>query len=142
MRQYLVVAHRTLGGAHLMEHLHHLREEDPYARFHLVVPRRHKSVGPSPEADEIAAAEAVLDEVLERMASMGMGATGHVGDANPVLAAGDAVRRLGEGNVTAIIVSTLPRRTSAWIRGDVPDRIARDWPMLAVTHVLAEDALV
>lgn len=142
MRQYLVVAHRTLGGAHLMEHLHHLREEDPYCRFHLVVPRRHKPVGPSLEVDEIIEAQAVLDTVLERMATMGIGSTGHVGDPNPVLAVGDAIRRIGVEAVTGVIVSTLPKRTSAWIRGDVPDRIAKAWPLLPVTHVLAEDALV
>ena len=142
MRHYLVIAHRTLGGAHLMDHLHHLREEDPYCRFHLVVPRRHKSAGPSLEVDEIIEAQAVLDTVLEHMAAMGMGSTGHVGDPNPVLAAGDAIRRIGIENVTAVIVSTLPRRTSAWIRGDVPARIAKAWPLVPVTHVIAEDALV
>lgn len=142
MRQYLVVAHRTLGGAHLMDHLHHLREEDPYCRFHLVVPRRHKPVGPSLAVDEILEAQAVLDEVMDRMASMGIGTTGHVGDPNPVLAAADAIRRIGEENVTAVVVSTLPRRTSVWIRGDVPGRIAKQWPLVPVTHVLAEDALV
>ena len=115
MRRYLVVAHRTLGGAHLMEHLHHLREEDPYCRFHLLVPRHHTG-GARYEADEKEAAQAVLDEMLDRMAAMGMGATGDIGDANAVLAVEDAIRREGEGNITAIVVSTLPRRTSAWLR--------------------------
>lgn len=142
MRHYVVVAHQTLGGAHLMEHLHHLREDDPYCRFHLVVPRRHPSTGPSSEASEAEVAQKVLDEVLDRMASMGMGATGDVGDTNPVFAAGDAVRRLGEDAVSGIIVSTLPTRASAWLRGSVPDRISKRWPRLPVTHLIAADALV
>jgi hypothetical protein len=142
MRQYLVIAHRTLGGAHLMEHLRDLRARDPYCRFHLVVPRRHRPVGPSLEVDEIFEAQAVLDTVLDQMAAMGIGSTGHVGDPNPVVATGDAIRRIGIGDVTGIIVSTLPKRTSAWIRGDVPDRITKAWPLLSVSHVIAEDALV
>ena len=142
MRRYLVVAHRTLGGAHLMEHLHHLREEDPYCRFHLVVPRYHLPTGPRLEADEKEVAREALDEMLDRMAAMGMGATGDIGDANPVLAVGDAIRREGEANITAIIVSTLPRRTSAWLRGAVPDRIAKRFPMIPVSHVVAEEAIV
>jgi GABA permease len=142
MRRYLVVAHRTLGGAHLMEHLHRLREEDPYCRFHLVVPRHHASTGPTFETDQVAAARAVLEEVLDQMAAMGMGATGAVGDANPVLAVDDAIRREGESNITGIIVSTLPQSTSAWLRGAVPDRIAKSFPLLPVTHVVAEEAVV
>jgi len=138
VRHYVVVAHRTLGGAHLMEHLRQLRAEDPYCRFHLVVPRRHRSTGPSPENEEVVAARAALDEVLGRMASMGIGATGDVGDPNPVLAAGDAIRREGVDNVTAVIVSTLPKRSSQWLRGEVPQRIANDWPLIPVTHVAVD----
>ncbi len=125
-----------------MEHLHHLREDDPYCRFHLVVPRRHPITGPYLEAVEAEVAQGVLDEVLDRIAAMGMGATGDVGDTNPVFAAGDAVRRVGKEMVAGIIVSTLPRRTSAWLRGNIPDRTARDWPMTPVTHIVAEEALV
>ena len=141
MRRYLVVAHRTLGGAHLMDHLHHLREEDPYCRFHLLVPRHHGG-GSRYEAEEMAVARTVLDEMLDRMAAMGLGATGDIGDANAVLATEDAIRREGEGAITGIVISTLPRRTSAWLRGDVPERIAKKFPLIPVTHVIAEDALV
>jgi GABA permease len=142
MRRYLVVAHRTLGGAHLMEHLHHLREEDPYCRFHLVVPRHHADEGPNFVAEQMEAARAVLNEVLDQMAAMGIGATGAVGDANPVLAVDDAIRREGESNITGIIVSTLPQSTSVWLRGAVPGRIAKSFPLLPVTHVVAEEVPV
>ncbi len=141
MRRYLVVAHRTLGGAHLMEHLHHLREEDSYCQFHLVVPRYHPSTGAWNEASIDNAALDTLDEVLDRMAAMGIGATGEIGDANPVLAVEDTIRREGVGTITGIIVSTLPSRSSIWLRGDVPDRVAKKFPLLHVVHVVAEEAL-
>ena len=142
MRRYLVVAHRTLGGAHLMEHLHRLREEDPYCRFHLVVPRHHAATGPILEAEQMEAARVVLNEVLDQMAAMGIGATGAVGDANPVIAVDEAIRREGESNITGIIVSTFPPSSSAWLRRAVPELIARSFPLLAVTHVVAEEAVV
>ena len=141
MRRYLVVAHRTLGGAHLMEHLHHLREEDSYCQFHLVVPRYHPSTGSWNDAKIDARARATLDEMLDRMTAMGMGATGEIGDANPVLAVEDAMRREGVGTITGIVVSTLPGRSSAWLRGNVPDRVAKKFPLLHVAHVIAEEAL-
>ena len=45
MRRYIVVAHKTLGGAHLVEYLHELREQDPYCTFHLIVPEHHPLSG-------------------------------------------------------------------------------------------------
>ncbi len=40
MRRYLIVAHKTLGGDHLIEHVRSLREEGP-CRFLLLVPVEH-----------------------------------------------------------------------------------------------------
>jgi len=139
MRRYLVLAHRTLGGAHLFEHLHHLRADDPYCRFHFVVPMHHPKdhSWTDPEVEE--AAQANLDRMLETMASMGMGATGEVGDANPVYAADAAFRHENIDTFTAIIVSTLPQRISAW--WDVPHRLNRAFPMMPVTHIVAEEVL-
>ncbi len=140
MRQYLVVAHRTLGGAHLMEHLHELREADPYCRFHLIVPQYHPPDHAWTEHEVEQEAQARLDEMLARMAAMGMGATGEVGDANPVYAIGTTLRHMGEDAFTGIVVSTLPKRVSLW--WDVPKRIAREYPQLPLTHIVAADAEV
>ena len=93
MRRYLVVAHKTLGGEHLVEHLRHLRAEHPGCRFHLVVPVTHPDHRWS-EGEVHAAATRVLDEMLDRLATMGIGATGEVGDANPVYAVGVVRGRL------------------------------------------------
>lgn len=136
MRRYLVVAHRTLGGAHLFDHLHALRAEDPHCRFHVVVPVHHPP-GAWTEGEVRAEAQRALEEVLERMAGVGIGATGEVGDANPVIAVADAIRRAGPGAFSGIIVSTLPRSASAWWRMDVPARLARTFPDIPVTHLVA-----
>lgn len=140
MRRYLVVAHRTLGGAHLFEHLHKLRDEDPYSRFHFVVPMYHPKDHNWTEPECRKAAQARLDEMLETMASMGIGATGEVGDAKPTYAVDAALRHEGIDTFSGIILSTLPQRISAW--WDVPHRLHRQYPALPLTHVVAEDALI
>jgi hypothetical protein len=76
------------------------------------------------------------------MAAMGMGATGSIGDANPVEAIGDEVRRETAHPFCAVVLSTLPRNRSRWLRADVPERVAKRHPGLPVTHLVAEDALV
>lgn len=142
MRRYLVVAHKTLGGAHLFEHLHQLRAEDPHCRFHVIVPEQHPSDHAWTEGGVHAAAAARLDEMLATMASMGMGATGEVGDPNPVYAVGVTLRREGRHTFSGIIVSTLPKGISRWWRFNVPKRMAENYPDLPVTHLVAEEALV
>ena len=140
MRRYLVVAHRTLGGSHLVEHLHHLRDEDPYCRFHVLVPIHHPGDHAWTEFEVEETAQQVLDEMLNRMASMGMGATGEIGNPSPVVAIADAMRHQGVDSFTGIVLSTLPRRISRW--WDVPHRIARSYPSIPLTHLVAEDAAV
>ena len=78
--------------------------------------------------------------MLENMASMGMGATGEVGDADPVYAVGVTLRREGTDAFAGIIVSTLPKGTSRWWH--VPRRIARRYPDVPLTHLVAEQSLV
>lgn len=142
MRRYLIVAHKTLGGAHLMEHVHKLRMEDPYCRFHVVVPVQHPTDHFWTEGEVRAQAQERLEEMLANMASMGMGAEGEVGDANPVDAVRAVIWREGTDSFTGIIVSTLPQSTSRWWRLNVPKRIAKAHPDLKVVHLVAEEALV
>jgi hypothetical protein len=66
MRRYLVVAHRTLGGAHLVDELHRLRREDPYCTFHLIVPEYHPAARAWNEHEVHLAAARTLDAMLER----------------------------------------------------------------------------
>jgi len=142
MRRYLVVAHRTLGGEHLLDHLRQLRAEDAYCSFHVLVPEYHPKGHTWTDGEVRAAAKARLDETLESMAEMGMGATGEVGDANPVYAIGDVLLRLGEPSFCGIVLSTLPKRTSQWWLLNVPRRVARRFPSVPLTHIVAEENLV
>ena len=142
MRHYLIVAHKTLGGAHLMDHVHELRVADPYCRFHVIVPVQHPIGHAWSDGEVKAAARDQLEEMLTRLASMGIGAQGEVGDVNPVYAVETALRRDGEDAYAGIIVSTLPKATSHWWRADVPSRIDKAHPLVPVTHLAAEEALI
>jgi hypothetical protein len=73
--------------------------------------------------------------MLDTLAVGGIGATGEIGDANPVLAVEDLMRR-GE-MFDEIIVSTLPAGVSRWLAGNVVRRL-RTHTGLPVTHVVAE----
>lgn len=141
MHHYLVVAHKTLGGDHLIDELHRRRELDPYCTFHLVVPQHHPSFRGWAEHDVMMAARQVLDEMLERLAMMRIGATGEVGDANPVYAVGAVLRREGADSFDGLILSTLPHGISRWWKFDVPRRMAAAYPELPMTHLVADEAL-
>ena len=142
MRRYLVVAHRTLGGDHLFDHLHEMRAADPYCQFHLIVPQHHPHDHAWTDTEVHHTAQIRLDEMIDEMAMMGMGATGEVGDTNPVSAVGDALRREGKNAFEGIVLSTLPRGISRWWLFDVPRRMAKAYPSLPLTHIVAEDAHV
>jgi hypothetical protein len=66
------------------------------------------------------------------MGERGIAATGHLGDPDPVVAAGNAVE---DEEVDEIIVSTFPEATSGWLRRDVVGRI-RSQTGLPVRHVV------
>ena len=71
-----------------------------------------------------------------------MGATGEVGDPSPVYAIGTVLRREGESAFAGIVLSTLPNGRSFWLRNHVPHRVAKAFPNIPLTHLVAEDALV
>ncbi|HWF34451.1 MAG TPA: hypothetical protein VG295_03740 [Solirubrobacteraceae bacterium] len=109
------------------------------ATFHLVVPQRphgmHKVV--DPHDDGIEAAQAVLTDALPKLsAAAGAQVTGNVGDPEPLMAIHDAVNL---GNYDEVIISTLPRRMSKWLRLDLVSK-ARGLG-LPVTHVEARHPL-
>jgi hypothetical protein len=76
------------------------------------------------------------------MAEMGMGATGEVGDPSPVYAIGTVLRREGESAFAGIVLSTLPKARSHWLQNNVPNRVAKAFPSIPLTHLTADDALV
>lgn len=141
MRRYIVVAHRTLGGEHLVDELRRRRAADPHCTFHLIVPEYHASKTGWDDHVVHAEAERTLAEMLERLAEMRIGATGEVGGSNPVYAVGQLLNREGADAFSGIILSTLPRGVSRWWLIGVPSRLASAFPHLPLTHVVADEAL-
>lgn len=119
MRSYLVVANQTLGGEHLTTKMRECLAARP-CRFHVVVPAsppQQHVVWTEGEARAIA--QRRLERALTRFRDIGADADGEVGDANPLLAIADALRRQP---FDEIILSTLPPGPSRWLKLDLPHR--------------------
>jgi len=138
MRRILVVAHRTLGGQHLLEEVAR-RIKGGGCQVHVLVPVNHP-MGAFTEASVHSAAEAVLAEGERRIREIDRAGktdvTGEVGDANPVYAT-QVLKNRGEV-FDEILVSTLPRGASRWLLGDVPRKIGRVYPGVPVVHLVGE----
>jgi hypothetical protein len=131
---YLVVAHRTLVGQHLLDHVRELAATEQ-CRFHLVVPVRHPDGHAWTDGEIEAVARSRLQEGLDAFDQAGLEATGEIGDENPVYAASTALRGIGF-ECDGIIVSTLPSGVSRWLRVDVISRMRREFD-LPTTHLPA-----
>jgi hypothetical protein len=130
----LVVAHQTAATERLLAAVRDRARQGP-ATFHLVVPRlphgMHKVVDPQDAGSD--EAQEVLDQALPLLSeAAGAPVTGNMGDPEPLMAIQDAVNL---GNYDEIIVSTLPRRVSKWLKLDLVSK-ARGLG-LPVTHVEA-----
>jgi hypothetical protein len=117
----LVVAHRTAATPGLADAVRRRAAAGP-ATFTLLVPRTahglHRLADPE-EADEREASE-VLDRALPVLsAAAGAPVDGLIGDPTPLTAIEDAVNR---HRFDEIILSTLPKRLSRWLRLDLPSK--------------------
>src|SRR3954452_6424945 len=129
----LVVANRTAGSEELLSALRERAEQGP-ARFHLVVPASPR--GASWAFDMHSghdAAEHDLEGALDRIRSDGLEVDGEVGDPDPVAAVSDSAHA---GNYDEVIVSTLPKHLSKWLKLDVASKVAHATG-LPVKHVEA-----
>lgn len=134
MKEVLVVANRTLGGAKLLDAVR-ARAAEGDVRFRLVVPQSEPSAGLVIYDEAVReSAQARVDLALSLVAGEGIDATGEVGDGDPFLATMDAVatRRPDE-----IIVSTHPAISSGWLRRDLIERI-RNASGLPVEHIVID----
>jgi hypothetical protein len=134
MKEVLVVANRTLGGAKLLDAVR-ARAAQGDVRFRLVVPQSDPRAGLVIYDEAVReSAQARVDLALSLVASESIDATGEVGDADPFLATMDAIalRRPDE-----IIVSTYPAVSSGWLRRDLIERI-RNASGLPVEHVVTD----
>jgi len=130
----LVVAHQTAATPALLEAVRERARSGP-ASFHLVVPRQahgmHKVVDPQDSGDD--EANEVLADALPKLSeAAGAKVTGSLGDAEPLSAVQDAINL---GSYDEIIISTLPRRVSRWLKLDLVSKTKALG--LPVTHVEA-----
>jgi len=134
LKEVLVVANRTLGGAKLIEAVRE-RAASGDTRFRLVVPQSKPSAGLVIYDEAVReSAQVRVDLALSAVAAEGIEGTGEVGDGDPFLATMDAV---GERRPDEIIISTHPAQHSGWLRRDLIERI-QNATGLPVEHVIVD----
>jgi hypothetical protein len=138
-RRVLVVANQTVGGDELKsEILKRATADELRPELRIVVPvlcsRSHYLT--SDIDDEIDEAGARLDATLHWAHDQGFEAVGLVGDASPLIAIEDALRRFGADEL--IISTHIPER-SHWLEAGVVER-AREELDIPVTHVMVDIA--
>ena len=124
----LVVANVTASSDELLEALRTRASADP-TRFTLLVP----ATGGGRGGRE--AAEARLEQALERLREAGLEVDGVVGDSDPVAAVHEV---WDPKEFDEIVVSTLATGASKWLQVDTPRRIER-MTGVSVTHVVARE---
>jgi hypothetical protein len=131
----LVVANETVGGPELLSEIREHSAGRP-AVVHVVSPALNTPLKTwtSDEDAARAAAQQRLDESLVSMRSVGLVASGEVGDGDPVQAIEDALRTFRPDE---IILSTHPPGRSNWLERGVVER-ARDRFALPLTHVVVD----
>src|SRR4051794_36709457 len=135
-KRILVVAHRTAATPALLETVRNRAARGP-ASFTLLVPNTahglHRVV--DPEDQEAGEAQTVLDLAIPLLEDAAGGhVEGLIGDPEPLNAIQDAVNLHG---FDEIIISTLPKRVSRWLRLDLPSKA--NGLGLPVTTVTATD---
>ena len=142
MARVLIVANQTLSSDELIAAVLVRNAQGP-CEFHVLVPAtplsqqeqalRH-SEHPGAimgESGPVALARMRLAQALKRLAEANVGATGDVGDPNPLKAIETTV---AHRHTDEILISTRPRRMSRWMANDLPRRVHRRLG-LPVTHV-------
>jgi hypothetical protein len=154
MRRYLVVANQTLQRAELRDELRKRTEAEP-SSFYLLVPDTPAAEYPDvpaaaevlqpgmtwwatdyhgPASDEEATSQARqrLDRMLAELGALGIPAEGDLGGAHPLEAMEKA---LADHEFNEIIVATLPRHLSRWLRADLPRRAERRFGLPVTTII-------
>ncbi|HEV3034593.1 MAG TPA: universal stress protein [Solirubrobacteraceae bacterium] len=134
MREVLVIANRTLGGAKLREAVRE-RAASGDVRFRLVVPQTKPSAGLVIYDEAVReSAQVRVDLALSAVAAEGIEATGEVGDGDPFSATMDAV---AQHQPDEIILSTYPTQHSGWLRRDLVERVSNA-AAVPVEHIVAD----
>jgi hypothetical protein len=134
-RRILVVANETVGGEELLSAISTLALSQK-SRFLVVCPALNSRLR-TYTSDEDPAREAAqqrLDETIARLASVGIEASGEVGDGDPLVAIDDAVRTFGPSE---IVISTHPPGRSNWLERGIVDSVRARYEV-EVTHVVVD----
>lgn len=131
----LVVANETVEGAELLTGIQKL-VAGRSADVHVVSPALNSKLRhwTSDEDGARIAAQARLDRSLVRLRTVGLVATGEVGDADPVQAVEDALRVFGADE---IVLATHPAGRSHWLERGVVDAVRQRF-VVPVTHVVVD----
>jgi hypothetical protein len=156
MRRYLVVANQTLRDAELHAELRKRIEAEPSSFYLLVpdtsaadyqdVPAAAAAValqpgmtwwmrdyrGPATDEEASAHARQRLGQMLAWLDALGVPAEGDLGSSYPL----DAIEKvLVDHQFDEIIVATLPRHLSRWLRADLPHRAERRFGLPVTTII-------
>jgi len=134
-RHILVVANETVGGETLRSMIED-RSRDTKTVILVCAPALNSRLRrwTSDEDGARAAAQERLDASLERLHSLGIDASGEVGDADPLQAMEDELRTFGADE---IIISTHPEGRSNWLERGVVEH-ARERFAVPVSHVVVD----
>ena len=124
----LVVANRTAGSDELFSLLHRQHDEHEDRIFIAVIPQEGSGGHASARARER------LNVLLGRLRSEGLFASGMIADPDPYTAVMNALDLF---KVDEVVISTLPKTKSGWLRSDLIGRI-RNGTSAHVEHVVAE----
>ena len=151
MRRYLVVANQTLPGPELRDELRK-RIEAGSSSVYVLVPNTTAADYPAddvfpppsmwwwvtdyagPASDEEATAQARqrLSQILADLAALGIAAEGELGSSRPLEAMEKA---FADHQFDEIIMATLPRRGSRWLRADLPRQAKRQFGLPVTTII-------
>jgi len=138
----LVVANRTAATPALVDAVRERAARGP-CTFTLLVPHTahglHRVV--DPEDQGMSEAEEVLELAIPQLEkAAGAKVDGMVGDPEPLAAIQDAINTRG---FDELIISTLPKRVSRWLKLDLPSKAAGlGLPVTTITATGREEATV